>query len=284
MNPSEILDVIIGYYPDENIVKLTDYFLNRDLRILVVNNSEGKNEFLKKIEPRVTLLSDNRNKGIAEPLNIALKFASDSNYKFILTLDQDSFPSENYLIEMEKTMLKFLEDKKTYPAIIGPKYVYDDKNIVSKDRSTHYSIVETIMTSGNILNVNLFMQNNIWFNENYFIDHVDHEICFQLQSKDLVVIESAHAVLHHELGYISTRKVFGKNISVYNHSPFRQYYIYRNYIWLYKMYNKKYKNWFHDSNRRLLKRFIKIIFFEEKKVLKIKAIAKGLKDGMLNEG
>ena len=61
----------------------------------------------------------------------------------------------------------------------------------------------------------------------------------------------------------------------------RRYYIYRNAIYVHKMYKKYFPNWCRYDKRKLLISLGNIILFEKQKINKVNSIAKGIYHGII---
>ena len=89
--------------------------------------------------------------------------------------------------------------------------------------------------------------------------------------------------MEHPVGDTTSYNVLGLNIKVFNHSPFRKYYIARNSIVLAK------ENIFNDPLFsavlifNVFSTFVKILFFEKQKLKKIKFLCKGVFHGEINK-
>ncbi|EGP5583618.1 glycosyltransferase [Enterococcus faecium] len=286
---AKMLAVIISFNPEKSILALVNSLQQSKLDVLIIDNTTTGNVYINLLRNRNTCIveTDKTNKGIGRALNMAITYCERHDIDFLFTFDQDSLPNKGYINKMVKTAVNYKQDKNRYPILIGPTFIGPSgerfRNDIIETEDT-YNIVETVMTSGNMININYFIKNKIKFNENYFIDHVDHEICFRLQDLGYEIVESKLAILSHELGYPTTVNFLGKKLTVYNHSTFRLYFLYRNFIWLKKTYSRKHKRWFSNVRVSLAKRFLKILFFEKNKNKKMISIFKGLKDGYINAG
>lgn len=279
----KILATIITYNPtpllEENITML----VNQVDTILIVDNSTktDSQEYINSLKNKVSILeviSNNGNKGIATALNTSLDFAEKHDYKWLITFDQDSKPTENFVQIL-------LKGYKVHPdneliAIVGPSHMLTDHDIKvdsNLEKVELYPILTT-MTSGNLVNVDLLFQHGVRFKDEYFIDYVDHEICLNIKDKGLLVMQCDKAILLHNLGEISTHRFLHKNIKTTNHNYIRRYYITRNRLMMYKEYFKTQKKWVLTDIKEFLLDIFRIVSFEKDKGLKIKSIFWGIKD------
>ena len=113
-----------------------------------------------------------------------------------------------------------------------------------------------------------------------FIDTVDQEFCYRIKTNfGLRTLIFPSIQLIHELGYPS-KIIFGLTTS--NYSSVRSYYLVRNHIILWKKYPKLYKKQYKITviKQYTIYRIVKIILGETDKFNKIKAIFKGVYDGL----
>lgn len=279
--------IFVTYNPDANLIANISSILTQVSEIVVVDNASNidSQEILKDAskEKRVTLVLNDRNRGIAYALNQGVKYAISHGYQWILTFDQDSLAPSDYF----ETLLSnyYSADNQDSIAIVAPTYttsagIISFANMSSKNsKSQVYSEVETTMTSGNLINTKVFNEVG-FFNEEFFIDFVDHEYCLRLARSGFRVIESHQALLRHELGLATSHNFIGLSVFTTNHNSIRRYYKYRNMTSILRTY-------FFDSfsiSSQILRSFlsepIKILMFERDKYSKIKSMLKGIYHGI----
>ena len=105
------------------------------------------------------------------------------------------------------------------------------------------------------------------FDDNYFIDALDKDLCKQIINSNGVIKRINLAKLYQNLGEIS---VYGRM----EHKPFRHYYISRNRLY----YNKKY----HVNNLisflQIIRHILLVFLNESDKLEKLKMIFLGISD------
>jgi rhamnosyltransferase len=287
INNSCCCAIFVTYNPDSNLVENVFSVLQQVSEIIVVDNASNidAQEILRDIskDKRVTLITNDRNRGIAYALNQGVKYAIAHEYQWLLTFDQDSLAPSDYL---ETLLLTYYSaDNQDSIAIVAPTYETNTGTVsfshaLSKNSDNKvYSEVETTMTSGNLIVTKVFDEVG-FFNEDFFIDFVDHEYCLRLAKSGFRIIESHQAILKHALGTATQHNFLGLKIVTTNHNSIRRYYKYRNMITILKIY-------FFDSisiSLQILRVFlsepIKILSFEDNKYLKIKSIVRGILHGI----
>jgi rhamnosyltransferase len=89
-----ICAVIVSYEPDESIIRLVDSINKQTDEIVIVDNfsrSDNSKEILKSLEEnQIKIIYNNDNYGMAKALNQGVRYALSKQYKWVLTLDQDS--------------------------------------------------------------------------------------------------------------------------------------------------------------------------------------------------
>lgn len=258
---------VVWYNPStENIKKIVSLGKVYN-KVFVIDNSNNKHD----IEQRnnIVYFWNGKNNGLSYSYNLALQKSLENKIDYLCVLDQDSDFLVNDINVMNSFIYEHLELLKNI-AMIVPKihYQHCDENVRVDERE--FEQVEWAISSGSYHNVRLLKDNQIAYDENYFIDRCDADICMQIRRKKLEILQCNRAVLHQELGEANGHRHT-------SHTPLRHYYIFRNRLY----YNKKYYS--------LLKKFILDIFqsikhvslillFEDEKITKLSYCAKGYKD------
>jgi len=222
-----------------------------------------------------TLIENPVNLGIARALNQICEWSLENQYKWVLTLDQDSICPEGMIDHMKR----FIEMKDI--GIICSKF----KNILSlssnnnrnKIEDIEFEYVENCITSGSLMSLDAWKKSGK-FDDRMFIDCVDYDICLKLRLSGYKILRDNFVIINHCVGNAKIIKLLGKNIIVYNHSAIRNYYFVRNYIFIIRKYQK---------DIRPFKRILYVIHWEIKKILfepnkrdTIKSAMSGFFDGL----
>lgn len=265
--------VTVWYNPESGFVDNIKSYADISGLLVVVDNSLESNEALfNTIEHANKLYIWNaENMGIAKALNQGLKVLLTRKYKFALTLDQDSsFKNE----ELEKLLTAAANLDYADVGILSPIHV--QQNGIANYYPTAYTPLTCVMTSGNILNLEI-AETIGFFKEELFIDHVDNEYCLRLHKRGFKVL-AANSFLTHELGKEVDACFMGKRVgSFISHSPQRLYFFVRNSIYILSKYFFVDFGYTLMEITSLLKRFAKL-FFEDRPVLRLKLYFKGIWD------
>ena len=280
----KVAAIIVSYNPDNNLFDSVNLLINQVNKIIIVDNG-SKDEKIKNInsianidKEKIQVIFNKENLGIATALNIGVKEALAQDYKWILTMDQDSKASTNMIEKMFEVYKGISEDERKEILSIFPNFV--DERIQSIEENSDmkaYEYVDADITSGNLLKAEVFDKIG-FFDDSLFIDLVDTDFCMRLNEKNIKMIKVRDAILYHSLGESqSVKSIFGK-FNTSNHSALRRYYMTRNRFYTWEKY--KYLNSFTlNRDKKLFKKeFVKIILGEEDKINKIKMVFRGYKD------
>jgi rhamnosyltransferase len=286
INQKSICAVIVSYEPDESITQLYESIKNQvDEVIIIDNSSRNKNakEILLNLSKKIKIIYNDKNYGVAKALNQGALYAIENNYKWLLTLDQDSeflqgtydllLKSYDALPDKEKIMLIAPQYKeKIYSEAKNHPVLSETKNIIWKKR-------DFIITSGSLIRTEAFASAG-FFEEKLFIDKVDLDFCFKLRKKGYECKLARNINFLHELG----KPVYKLFFKIANLSPERRYYSSKNSIYVIRQYFTftPFNTSFILLKSSILFAPLKILFFEKQKLIKIKNIYKGLFDGLLN--
>jgi rhamnosyltransferase len=269
----QVAGVIILYHPDEEqvIQNIQSYITFID-QLVVFDNSGCSQQFVEKIkslDPKINFIANSQNEGIARPLNKAFQLLADK-YTWILTMDQDSFfepgQARAYFDSFDK---QFYHAEKV--AVVSPNP--DSVNDIS---STSAKEVMTAITSGSLVHTGIWKQLK-GFDEKLFIDYVDLEYCYRSIIGGYKIIQLPAIRLNHSIGtktqagYLSVIKKSTRHI----HSPFRVYYMVRNYYYVSGRYKKLLPQEIKQRRKALLVELKNDLFFSGKFFRVLAAALKG---------
>lgn len=264
---------IVLYNPDIRILKKSIRNIEKKVsKIYLIDNSSNNIEEIRKIkEKNIVLIENKENLGIAKALNQIIKNCENDS-KWVLTLDQDSIPTEKMINEM----LKYISKENV--SMICPTIIDRNKNDITIKQTKEYEEIKRCITSGTIMNVN-DCKNFGYFDETMFIDYVDFDYCKRVSLNDKKIIKINNAYLEHEIGKREKRKFLFLTVYPTNHNEKRIYYYVRNIYY----YLSKYKKDLTIKEKIieykfLLWKYISIILYEKNKKNKLKMYFKGKKD------
>lgn len=288
--PSIVAGVIVTYQPNHEVLsKLVDAVVAQVDHLFIINN--GVSDQMPELdrEGRTTVESLGSNLGLAAAQNIGIERAISQNYPFVLLLDQDSLPSEDMVDNLLLAANK-IRKQGFLLAAVGPCYVDDRQGEATafvyregielkvRSRSSESDIVEVdfLIASGCLIPADTIRA--VGFMEaQLFIDYVDIEWGLRARWKGYKCYGSFGAAMSHSLGddWIS---INGGKLPV--HSPLRNYYQFRNAVWLAKC------SWIGASWRmliiiRLVKQLILWALFLPRRRDRLKHILIGIFHGWI---
>lgn len=275
--------VVVLYNPvEQEVIKNINTYVEQLDSLLIVDNSTDFNSSIKDYfsgNNSVHYEFLEGNKGIAFALNRGIAFARKLKARWLLTMDQDSYFTHQEFSQF----IKFMDEKSIF---------YKDAVIFSPVHQVPYlekpekvTKVNTVMTSGNFINMNLIDKVGC-FQEELFIDSVDHEYCYRINKLGYSVYRLHCVQLEHNLGELHVKKLFGKKLFITNHNYIRRYYITRNSLYVVKKYSKTQLGFLRYAIESIFWSLFTITLYENSKKLKIKSVVLGLIDykrGMLGE-
>jgi rhamnosyltransferase len=137
---------------------------------------------------------------------------------------------------------------------------------------------KNIITSGCLYPVSIFDKVGI-FNEKLFIDGVDFDFNLRVLLNQFKVYKIQEPMIKHNIGAEISKTFFFIQIFSSNHNEIRRYYIGRNHVFLTLKYFNKFPIWILKKNIFFVFSVIKIIIVEDRILLKLKSLLKGLSNG-----
>lgn len=274
MNDDKIYAGIVSYNPDIQRISENIFAIHKQVpEVVIFDNGSNNINHLKKLVnnfDNVHLLESSKNIGIAAALNSLMSWGLEHNYLWMLSLDQDSVCSNEFVEKMKPYL-----SVESNLGIVAPVIVDRNVGIVGHNPTSNYAHVKTCITSGCFSNIEAWRVID-GYDESMFIDSVDFDFCYRIRKKGYGVIQVKNVQLLHELGNSKMRKFIFWSIDVTSHSAFRKYYIAKNNVYY------PYKNhlWFHfiRGNLRNIWLIMIVLLYESDKNNKIHAIIKGWKD------
>lgn len=288
--------VVITYEP--NIEHIGNLKIMSSLfdKLYIVDNSTLCSNVLDSLANKngIEIIRLKQNMGIAKALNIGLKKALADGFDVSFTFDQDSTLD----FDFEQKMRSYLEeiigiDSKVF--IVAPNF-YDRnsksyamtsllskwscKNIRLDPHENGYFRTSFAITSGSAIFLNNFLKVGD-YKEEYFIDHVDSEICLRAQLKGFNTYVVPSVVLSHSIGARTKHIFLGVTIKANHHNPQRRYFIIRNGIAMTKSYFWKCPSHVYLALGRLIHELLAVILYEKQKVRKLRAIFTGIVHGLM---
>ena len=286
--------VIVTYFPDQDAIENPLRISNLSDLLIIFDNTPLPPDPRFPVNSKVIIKSKSKNVGLAAALNLGIEIAGRKGFENIFLFDQDSMVTEAYFASM-LAFKKRIDRQTNRCALYVPDFF--DRNSkthakfprIGKYLFRHYHHKNThgvlmtkgiiAITSGSLLTYSSFSVVGP-LPDDYFIDFVDNAYCLRIASNNLLVAVNFDIVLNHSIGSRSTQNLFGLTFKPNNHPPVRRYYIARNGIRTARLYCTEFPSFALLLALRLAHETLSIIFFENSKHQKIKAMLFGSLDAL----
>jgi len=289
---NNVAGLVVLFEPEDDVFNNINLYLAEVDFLFVVDNTENYiNEYIKNnvcSNPKVKYIANGKNLGIASALNIGAELAISAGYYWLLTMDQDSQVPPQMVIRLLDEINNFPNSNKI--GIMSPVHMLKngllDTSIRELVKVSTEPVLEadTVMTSGNLLNLNIYTQIGP-FLDKLFIDYVDLEYCLRLKKNGFKVLVATKVILEHSLGNIIDHKskfFANHKFTLSNHNYLRRYYITRNRLFVQNLYKKDFPSFCRHDFKCQVKEIIKIGLMENNRVKKIKYFILGIYHYSLN--
>lgn len=287
VDKNSVCCIIVTYNIGRKFLGCFNAIKSQTEKVVIVDNGSDKEtlKVLKELSSLefVHIIYNSDNMGIAYALNQGVKYAEAKNYKWVLTMDNDSKATPSMVKNLLKTYEGLSEEEKLAVVSIFPKYVEEhlvDPEDISQgmkkeaEENFGYKYITAEITSGNLLKTEIFRTVG-YYAEKLFIDYVDIEFCLRLVSKNYKLIQSDSSTLLHNLGKSEIGKLLWRSFTYTNHSALRRYYITRNRIYVWKRYLTKVPKFVLNDIVFSFKDLFKVLAYEKERGKKLMMIFKG---------
>jgi rhamnosyltransferase len=227
------------------------------------------------------LILNGANHGVARALNQGAQYAKQQNYRWILTLDQDTSVTANMVDFLIAVYQEF--SHKASLAVIGSNYtnsVNGRPAVASPDNSHSWGEeVKTVITSGSLISLDALCEIGGFRNE-FFVDCVDLEFCLRARSKGFCIARACRPLMQHCIGNLTEHHLPWKTTDTTNHPPRRQYFMARNTVILACEYLGREPGWVLSTLWSRMKSLLLICLFEKERSQKLSYALIGTLDGI----
>lgn len=293
--------IIVSFHPDHTLLASLHEIALQVAAIVVVDNGSLPHELsalhqAKNAYPSLEIIELGANKGLAYAQNRGIEWALQHDFSHVLILDQDSLPQENMVQRLiDANQLLIAQGHRV--SVVGPQPVDQQSNrpffFVRYGRFANQGIfcpldqkncllpVDFLIASGSLIAA-LVLRDVGLMNEAFFIDQVDTEWCLRASALHYQAFAVCDAIMLHSRGDATISIcLLGKLWHVPKHSPLRNYYLFRNTVWMFFQKTTHWR-WIMINIRRLLTLFIFFGLFVPPRILRLKMMLKGLWDGLLH--
>lgn len=284
-----ICAIIVTYHPDAGFPERAIKAAKQAGRMVIVDNhsSSPAVAMLNKAAPSLNahLILNADNLGVAAALNQGVRWARAQGCLWALTLDQDTIPLESMVDNLAAAYQDCPFREET--GMIGTNYQDPNNGYVYRqplcarvagEPALSWVEEKTLITSGSLLSIAAFDRVGP-FREELFIDQIDHEYCLRLRNFGYRILLSLPLGMLHPVGARRSHKFLWQTLETSHHNPLRRYYMTRNRLILAREQYGKIR-----GTVRVLKKsrkdIARILLFEDRKMLKVYAIALGAFHGI----
>jgi rhamnosyltransferase len=265
-----IITTIVLYNPQTNFFpNYEKYYDFSDFVIFLDNSTRPNNSMIQAIRAnqKSIYFPFGENKGIAYALKMGMEKALALKADFVLTMDQDSiFPFSKW--PLIKKVLQSEEARKF--GIVALNF--------NQKESDELSVfpVRCWLTSGDFISAEKYQTLDHGFDDRFFIDQVDTNICYEFYKKGIPVGFIPGISITHTIGNPHKITLGLLSFNTLNYPPVRYYYMFRNAYFMYYHIDKRFFKKDHFS----LKYKMRIrLLFEKNRRVKYKAMRLGIRDG-----
>ena len=239
--------VVVWYHPQEEAAAFIRLYKKDVAGVIVVDNSETDNRHLLQCE-EVVYLPQGKNLGIGAALNIGCREALQRGATWVLTMDQDSQWNQHSVAQYMTEVNQY--DGFAQVALFSPFHDCDG-HPERHHLNGRFETREVVMCSGNLLRLSSWKEVG-GFNEDFFIDYVDDEMCHRLNAHHWQVVRANTILLTHSLGN-GVKYIGWRHHPYIPHPVWRYFYIARNIHRLMRMYPDA-APYYRSQRRKYLKR------------------------------
>ena len=290
---------ITAYKDEQAIKKCLEYIAKQSYpieKVFILDNSPGSIP-LDEYE-NLIIKHCPENLGIGAGLAMALLWSIKTEYDFLWSFDQDSYPTKDclktLLISYEKLVLRKYSigiiaatpiEMKSQKKIGGA--IYNGKKFIEHkpDNQLQPFECDALITSGSLISLSA-AQTIEPPKAELFIDGVDLDYCMRLQKNAFRNFIVPQALMYHNFGNPVLVNFLGNQKTVYLYSALRRYYICRNHTHLEINYAQGWHRIVTSLERLkfMFKQIATILIYEpEQKLTKIWACCLGTYDGFIGK-
>lgn len=264
--------IVVLYNPSEEEIKNVNSYIDKvDFGVIIDNSTVDNEQWIFSLlnnDGKIKYYSEQKNLGLCRAFNIGVGFLKQKGCDWALLFDADS-KLEKDIVSIYKDAIRLYD--KDQVAVFCPVHVFERSKNQPYDG---YKEVKWSMTSGWLVNINIFDKQNGFFEE-LFVDGLDMDYCYKSLGNGYKIIECGNAYLIHNPAETKSISIFGRKIKYGTASPFRYYMQARQLVWCLLNYKEK------ECFVLYCYKWFKVIFLFSNKKEYIRSMLKGTKDGKI---
>jgi rhamnosyltransferase len=269
--------VVTAYHPDDRLAAVVESALVTCAGVIVSDNTpDGSVSAAEKLDdPRVTVLRNGSNLGLAAALNAAVaKLPADAD--FVLFLDQDSvLPAD-----LVPALSAHFADESI--GVVAPT-PWDAAHGGAYEQAAESGPVvadrDGVMTSGMLVRRACLTAVGR-FREDFFVDWVDFDFCLRAQAQGFRVVQDTSVLLPHSLGDRREHKIGFVRTQVLHYPAWRHYWVARNSTILAREQFRGNRKWALSAVLYLARWTFNTAVFEAKRRTHVMALVRGFFSGV----
>lgn len=269
--------VVVAYNPDPDfsnrLARLTAQFE----KVWIVNNGDPLNlssALPSTSSPRsASVIEMHGNSGIAAAINAGGRAAAMDGAVWAALFDQDSICPDGFA-DVGFSAIEWAADHAKV-ALLAPMFS-DSGNIYQRPQNPdgeRYPEIDEAITSGSFIRLSTFLALG-GYDESFFIDFVDHDYMLRL-SQSGHEARSLPIELIHSIGKGERKHFLGRSFVVTNHPPFRLFCSAHNCATVISRHFRSNPRKTAKLAKREFLRVVKILFFENRSLVKFGAWISG---------
>lgn len=278
--PGKVCAVVVTYNATSRLLNCVTSVIDQAGEVVIVDNGSDTETLvvIHELEshPRVKVLYNRGNLGIARALNQGVEYALQRGYRWILTLDHDSEATPGMV---EKLLEGFMILGNGVGIVAANPF---DRNAHAFQRLDVRGQTGCILTkrpvnsSGSLINSSLFAKVGL-FNEPLFLYYVDDEFCARVRRAGFRIAIHCGATLVHSEGQRVRRRFLWRSVFYDRYSKEARYYIARNGIYMTARYPKEMCYGYVQAKRMFID-LTKTILYDDEPVAKLRYAIRGCWD------
>lgn len=275
---SAVTGIVTAYHPDERLAAVVESALLTCSAVIVSDNTpaDSPSAAEKLDDPRVTVLRNGSNQGLAVALNAAVgKLPADTDV--VLFLDQDSVLPP----DLVPALAAHFADAEI--GVVAPT-PWDAANGGAYERAAEAGPTvadrDGVMTSGMLVR-RTCLDAVGRFREDFFVDWVDFDFCLRARSEGFRVVQDTSVLLPHSLGDRREHRLGPLRTHVLHYPAWRHYWVARNSSILAREQLRGNRRWALSAVLYLTRWTVNTALFESQRRTHVAALLGGFRDGLL---
>lgn len=270
MKTTDILAVVVSFNGLERTALAVNALLDKIGHVHIVDNGSDT-ESVSIVgslvaDERVSVTWYHENRGVGHALNVGVTIAKQLGYSWLLTMDQDSIVDGQMLENYCKAI-----GENSALVCLTPNLSFGLKR-----EQTASSFIEHAITSGNLVNLNIFDVTGL-YSEEMFVDCIDFDFSLRVRKAGYTIYKVHDAHMSHQLGETMESRPLLNRIYT-RHPPLRRYYMFRNHMYMFEKYICSFPLFILKLTLSNLMLLLLIPVYDKKPLLSLSFIFRGIRD------